>query len=705
MEHMSFPTYPGKDLDLHDSFRLIELQPGKDEDSIIVHLLSSRLSESPSFEALSYVWGYPDVVVPIKVVVPGSIAEFIDLPITTNCYMALKRLREPDTTRMLWIDAIAINQHLIPERNHQLGLISQIYSRATRVVVYLGELADDSDTAMDWIRNIDKPDDFETSPHYSDKPKYIRPDTTMIQKLLDRRWFTRVWVLQEIRFARDAIVVCGDKEVSWESFKAFRYWNRNAKWVKRLPYVVQWSVIKIDISYSRKLFLSPYPRRLLKKLDQTRNIEATDPRDKVFAILPLLDWEEYRFNSAKLKQIEDARRKKDAAEVDGDGGDSRESDKSDDDGEAIGNDCDEDGRRNQDSIIIQKDYNMPTAQIFTNLAQNLIDILGLEVLRKVITPTVVAGMPSWVPDWSANLAYPFIGRSRRAERGYSSRGFSDIEWDKKIWEPVPRTWHFSEYTPSSSDDTVPHTQLHVRAVYLGTITKLGDMANIYENHLPIGHWESLIRDEHPEFLTFVKRPYPGPNASYNEKHQWDIDQLPRFVRALAGDEIVYTSAINEAIRRIKDYTGDEPASETHKTYWYDDWRDDLTDEEGKKIKTEAGKDKPKMLLKDILKSMGVSYEGQAEAIFYNCHGRRFFVTETGQIGFAPETAEVGDQIVVIEGVAALFVVRPLVDDRKDVKCGVRVMRLIREGYVQGLDVKRGWARNEAMVTTEEMIIR
>jgi hypothetical protein len=57
-----------------------------------------------------------------------------------------------------------INPDLVAERNHQLGLMIQIYHGAVRVVVYLGESAYGSDKAMDWIREVDVPADFDELP-------------------------------------------------------------------------------------------------------------------------------------------------------------------------------------------------------------------------------------------------------------------------------------------------------------------------------------------------------------------------------------------------------------------------------------------------------------------------------------------------------------------------------------------------------------
>jgi hypothetical protein len=691
MEYPSAIAYPGSGLDLDDSFRLVQLQAGKDDDAIIIHLSAVRLSNSPPFEALSYVWGDPNETVSIKVIAVGAVEEFFDIPITINCHAALKRLRKNDGTRSLWIDAVCINQHLIPEKNHQLNLISRIYAQATRVVIYLGETADNSETALDWIREIDRPSDFNERAQWDHELKVIKPDTENIEKLLARQWFSRIWVLQEVRFAKAATVVCGNKEVDWDNFKAFSHWNTNQKWVKALPYVVQWSVMKIDISYNRELFLTSYPKRLLKKLKHTRKIDATDPRDKLFAILPLLDWEEDRFKEKKRKQAEtanliDSNAKEDEEDTSKSEG-TEKPDRFEDEPEV-------NGRQNRRGIVVPQDYNLPTAQIFTQLARALIDELGLEILQEVLPTNKVPGLASWVPDWSANPKHSFLGQSRRAERGlYSSSQFSDQEWSKSVLKPLTKKWHFSDYTPSPHGAGTPSTQLHVRAVHLGTITKIGDMANIYDNYLPLKQWKDLLRDEHPWLLKGSKWRAPEPGTSWDERHKCEVETLSPFYRALAGDVIIYVSAIEHAIKRIREFNDGTLVTD----------EDNVQNEGNSNGNLVKGKEGGKLPLKDVLRGMGVSYEDQAEAIFYTVHGKRFFVTDNGEIGFVSEGVDVGDQIVIIDGANAHFVVKPIKDDVD----GVKVVKLIQKCFVHGFNNIRGKTVLEKDVCADamEMIIR
>jgi hypothetical protein len=54
------------------------------------------------------------------------------LGITKNCEAALKDIREPGKDRLLWIDAICINQENPDEKSVQIGLMSKIYSKGDK---------------------------------------------------------------------------------------------------------------------------------------------------------------------------------------------------------------------------------------------------------------------------------------------------------------------------------------------------------------------------------------------------------------------------------------------------------------------------------------------------------------------------------------------------------------------------------------------
>ncbi|KAF1969892.1 heterokaryon incompatibility, partial [Bimuria novae-zelandiae CBS 107.79] len=83
------------------------------------------------FEALSYTWGDRTSNRSLRKT-QGR------LEVTPNCLAALEDRRHQNQGRTLWIDAICINQHSNTEKNHQVPLMNQIYSKATQLLIYIG---------------------------------------------------------------------------------------------------------------------------------------------------------------------------------------------------------------------------------------------------------------------------------------------------------------------------------------------------------------------------------------------------------------------------------------------------------------------------------------------------------------------------------------------------------------------------------------
>lgn len=142
-QHVRYQHQPLKNT---DSIRVIYLQPGQVEDDIKVELMEVSLANPPSYEALSYVWGSPTANSPIS-------CHGKDLLVTANCTAAMRRLRNEKKRRVLWIDAICIDQSSMEERNQQVKLMGDVYSQARRVVLWLGEESTFSDFAISFLKS------------------------------------------------------------------------------------------------------------------------------------------------------------------------------------------------------------------------------------------------------------------------------------------------------------------------------------------------------------------------------------------------------------------------------------------------------------------------------------------------------------------------------------------------------------------------
>jgi hypothetical protein len=129
-----------------DSIRLLQLQPGAFDDDIRITLIEAPLSKPPKYEALSYVWGSPT---------PDSAISChgLELLVTENCVLAMRRLRRHIRTRLLWIDAICIDQTSDEEKQHQVQLMGDVYSKAEEVIIWLGEKCAYSDFVMALLKD------------------------------------------------------------------------------------------------------------------------------------------------------------------------------------------------------------------------------------------------------------------------------------------------------------------------------------------------------------------------------------------------------------------------------------------------------------------------------------------------------------------------------------------------------------------------
>lgn len=167
---------------LQGHIRLLKLLPDQDKTaplrcSLIDYPLEDLAGSNHLYDALSYVWGSPEKTQSISI-------DSCDLPITTNLHVALLHLRDRFFERIIWVDAISINQQDIQERNSQVQRMAMIYAMASRVIVWIGESDDNSDQALEEIHKI--ADEQPTENHGEIRKAVL--------KLLLRPWFRRIWV-------------------------------------------------------------------------------------------------------------------------------------------------------------------------------------------------------------------------------------------------------------------------------------------------------------------------------------------------------------------------------------------------------------------------------------------------------------------------------------------------------------------------------
>ncbi|KAH7327451.1 heterokaryon incompatibility protein-domain-containing protein [Rhexocercosporidium sp. MPI-PUGE-AT-0058] len=144
---LSASRYEHTPFDDESSIRLLYLQPGRFDDDIHLKVKVVSLDDPPPYRALSYVWGPP----------PHESSIFChgkELLVSESCVAALRHLRGKYTVKILWIDAICIDQSSLEERGHQVKLMGDVYSNAQRTWIWLGESTSESDFVMDFLNNF-----------------------------------------------------------------------------------------------------------------------------------------------------------------------------------------------------------------------------------------------------------------------------------------------------------------------------------------------------------------------------------------------------------------------------------------------------------------------------------------------------------------------------------------------------------------------
>ena len=243
-----------------EDIRLLCLYPGEFHEPIRCDLLHANLDDDIEYEALSYTWASEDGDASLSQRISCAYfgeEQVSDLPVTSSCASALRRLRLISQERMLWVDALAIDQSNLQERNQQVAIMARIYSGASQVLVYLGEEDLGFGSRTLWM-------DTERR-------------QTALKKLFAKRWASRVWVIQEVAMAQKLTMVTGNASCPMDANLMSRIRGRAKISRLQVPGPLAWDPL-----------VSAPTRDLLTMLQMTHNCSSTDPRDKVYGLLGLV---------------------------------------------------------------------------------------------------------------------------------------------------------------------------------------------------------------------------------------------------------------------------------------------------------------------------------------------------------------------------------------------------------------------------------
>jgi hypothetical protein len=135
-----------------EEIRLLKLLPGtfESEVHVLLDIVPFTKGSDIRFEALSYTWGSPKDKAKIQI---GQ-NKHCELAVTRSLAEALPYLRYETKPRVLWIDAICVDQQNVAERSSQVKRMAGLYTKAERVVIWIGPASSNSNLALDILSSI-----------------------------------------------------------------------------------------------------------------------------------------------------------------------------------------------------------------------------------------------------------------------------------------------------------------------------------------------------------------------------------------------------------------------------------------------------------------------------------------------------------------------------------------------------------------------
>ncbi|KAI0129709.1 heterokaryon incompatibility protein [Xylariales sp. AK1849] len=447
-------------------FRLIKLLPPEKSfvpffsETLRIEIIEADLDSAspPEYDALSYTWGVPTGAQPNRRVIVETAEERQVMWIHKPLEEALRSIFiNRATVRPLFVDQICIDQsETSREKEVLVPLMGEIYTRCRRVVVWLGTSTNRSDQFFDCVRELNEQGVMSrligpNKAHYMEiYDAVMQPDPEMeltgvkredrddlvalidmfkdrfsresMIDVLQRPWFNRLWIIQEVCLAPDVTFLCGSKTLCFECFRCacafFPLYNGN--WMHTVARVVsQATVNRANLLFEllqtfNRMFRE---RKAIHQLgqrqsyydimlkynvnDQGKKINCTMAEDRLFAVMGLAGGDE------------------DYSRI------------------PVRYDTDKDDTRNSEGVYID----------FASIAvrQNM-DLLSFSQF-----PKSRPKLPSWVPDWSINL---------KLSHGYLS-----------LTQPVHAAGGVKSEIPPEVDKVT--RQLSVSGMVIGKISQVG----------------------------------------------------------------------------------------------------------------------------------------------------------------------------------------------------------------------------------------
>ncbi|KFY31367.1 hypothetical protein V493_01168 [Pseudogymnoascus sp. VKM F-4281 (FW-2241)] len=498
-------------------------------------LVHTTLDDHEPYETISYVWGAPRFIQTIEL-------ESQPFGVTPHLENALRHLRLASKDRTLWVDAVCINQSDDVERSQQVMLMKQIYESCTENLVWLhpmvptpsivsegedqDEMEDEEESRkkmadtlaimekgvelfskiytrdiqfLEPMRRKRGEGDFWHGIREKQRKEELSNDNPGDDKLNDdnagddkprddvwvleykqirslRKFFSysplwsRIWVMQELACAPRISLIVGERTLDWDMVNSFlgdaQYSDKfHMEWGHGSVGSMIGSVFSSvkTIQNQRAMTQAGQSSSLMDVLARFKGSKSTDPRDKIYGLLGLTSQ-------------------------------SRE---------------------------VGVDYSKSAAEVYTevtaieiNGCANL-DIITQNPFQGDDTTERLAGLPSWVPDFSCNEFNDYA--SQYSNILFAQRGI---------------------YSAGAAECTVPCEVLPSRVLRLhGTV--IGRVGPLL-----FDEWEQSYRQDEPSWelqnLHTYKKLYLSSGVLESPATYINGEsELQAFWRTLAGDCVAY----------------------------------------------------------------------------------------------------------------------------------------------------------------------
>lgn len=646
--------YKYEELRKSDHIRVLLLHPTFGFRPISCNLVQGPHMRRLFYEAISYTWGGDELTQQIMI-------DGCTMKVTESVYEILTSYSSLLVPKLLWIDALCIDQRNMEEKSLQVPLMQKIYSNALFTTVFLGRAStsqrrvfggiskilpyrydgiyapdkatkDHNDSARAVIDlfnefHVLKEGALRTSAKniyelYEMLPTKSKPKQwNALLRLLQHPWFSRVWVVQEVALSEKVFVKYGDETIEWDVLaealamlhrsRNFRLWlecTHNVQ-LRHIQNTSMYNVIRIDKLRESLHPKSQYDRvhwpTVPRLLSESFYFRATNPRDQIFGLMAL---------------------------------------------------CQE---------PLDVDYSVSVEDTFIYAAKALLHQGSVGILFHAggvgNRPEIIPGLPTWVPDWRGAPQYDPLPQSTTPVTSFERKPITKAPVDITL----------------KNDTTLTMNAVHIDAIVeIGPVIFDPSDANggtLKEMHQLATRWKQSVN-------LLARSPYISHTVYAHDAPGQDIVEAFYRTMLCGKQSFGWKETLDKYLTKLSEWESRLSQFDTLPT-------EDMN-KGGRRIY-------------ELLESM----DDITEEVESCCGGRRLFVTRNGYMGLCPPHTRKGDEVHAVKGLHVSVLLRrvhmgPLeVGDAYDPRSQYQ---LVGEAYCHGA-ANRGTGHEEAQGRHIEVI--